>query len=87
MIVKINNKFVEKTKLGDVITTEIGYFAAEEMLETVLPIVQEIVARMDEDNIASFGYRDITSEFRIGNVKLTKILNFLEEEGFLRRVR
>lgn len=87
MIVKINKKLVEKTKLGEIITTEIGYFAAEEMSETVLPIVQELVARMDEDNIASFGYRDITSGFQIGNVKLNKILDYLEGEGFLRRVR
>lgn len=87
MIVKINNKFVEKTSSGEVITTEIGYFAAEEMLETVLPIVQELVSRMDADNIVSFGYRDVTSKFQIGNVKLNKMLDYLEGEGFLRRVR
>ena len=87
MIVKLNKKFVEKTAAGEIITTEIGYFAAEEMDEIVLPIVLEFAARMDEENLASFTFRDITKNFQIGNVKLNRILNFLEEEGFLRRVR
>lgn len=68
MIVKINKKFVEKTLVGEIITTEIGYFAAEEMDGIVLPIVQELVARMDEENIASFKFRDIAKSFQIGNV-------------------
>ena len=87
MIVKLNKKFVEKTAAGKIITTEIGYFAAKEMDGVVLPIVQELVSKMDEDNLSSFTFRGITERFQIGNVKLTKILDFLEEEKFLRRVK
>ena len=53
----------------------------------VLPIVQEIISKMDKDNLSSFTFRGITERFQIGNVKLTKILDYLEQEGFLRRVK
>ena len=74
-----------KNDIGEIITTELGYFAAEEM-EAILPLVRDIVAVMDTDGLARFTHRDITKRFHIGNAKLNDILDFLAEEGFLKRV-
>ena len=84
MIVKINKVYVFKNNTGEIVTTELGYFAAEEM-EAILPIVWDLVAVMDTDGLARFTYRNITKKFHIGNAKLNAILDFLTEEGFLKR--
>lgn len=85
MIVKINKIYMFKNDIGEIITTELGYFAAEEM-EAILPLVRDIVAVMDTDGLARFTCRDITKRFHIGNAKLNDILDFLTKEGFLKRV-
>jgi hypothetical protein len=86
MILKVNGKYVFKDKDGVIQTTELGYFAAEEMPDVALKISQTIVSEMDEEGYAKITYREFCKEFQMGNVKLKKIIDYLTVEGFIKRI-
>ena len=85
MIVKINKVYVFKNGTGETITTELGRFAEQEM-EAIFPLVSYIVDTIDTDGLARFTFRGITKKFHISNAKLNDILDFLTEEGYLKRI-